>query len=903
MENPTQIPRNKLNLNLRSKTKFIVLILLYIISMETGLFSAPHIGQHIIWPAAGVGVGVLCFFGLSFWPTILLAAVLDNFFHSVPLLLNMSQSVGFVMESLLATMLIEKIFYQSGKPAYQRKPFTFLFASLVPSVIPATLIYFSGTQNVWYSWWSGDVLGIISLTPLIYHIKEHSPWSPRVLETFGFYALVLFSSVALFVLNQNSILLFFIFPLLLFISNRLAGKEVKTCALIISVVSTWATIHKYGPFTFEGLKPDIISLQVFLFVLFFSALILSSLRILETRKISEGENNFREMADTMPQIVWWNDPLGRVQYYNKRWYEFSGQSTKKFSFFTSLEIIHEDDKDKIAILWNQSLKNIHHFEAKLRLWDRHRKEYRWYLSRALPVRDSLGKIKRWYGTLTDIHEQITQYNSEQTAHESSRLKTEFLANMSHEVRTPLNIIIGITNLLEHSSPTQEQKYLIENLKKSGSSLKNLVTDILDLSKIEVGRVEVESIPLYLVHVLKEVISSFTMESVMKGIHLELIQKTSLPEKIYGDETKIRQILANLISNAIKFSKKGNIYLVVESTVKSSTDGLLTFKVIDQGIGIDSEKINKLFKPFTQADASTNRLYGGTGLGLSISKGLVENMNGTIAVESSAGEGSTFWFTLPYQVVAEEHFSGLKSENYDDLLGMRILVAEDNEVNSQITRSILERQGAVICVAENGLKIIEELENGEFDLILMDCHMPVMDGYKTTETIRKSERFEHIKKIPILALSANASKVDRKRCLTIGMNGYLSKPVTAMELGRAIRLELLGPEIIDDSALLKLRAFDEKGELLKEVISSFHQTSAKGVQKIENLFFVNNITDLKREAHSLKSSALSIGARYLAYIARHLEMMPVPKLQKCEWVITKLKEEVIKVNKELTEKYC
>jgi PAS domain S-box-containing protein len=371
---------------------------------------------------------------------------------------------------------------------------------------------------------------------------------------------------------------------------------------------------------------------------------------------------------------------------------------------------------------------------------------------------------------------------ERAALEASEVKSQFLANMSHEIRTPINGVMGMAALLEGGKLTTEQKSYVGAIQSSANILLTLVNDILDLSKAEAGKLELESIDYDAELLLSDVEKVLFTASRKKGLKLFRSIAPEVPEYLVGDPARLRQILVNLVNNAIKFTEKGQVSFEV-SLAKSHGNDVVKFEITDSGIGISPEVQANLFRAFSQADVSTTRKYGGTGLGLSICKHLVELMGGNIGVTSAEGRGSTFWFTVPFlkgnSILPTPSLPRIASSgaNY------RILLAEDNSVNQVIGTKFLQKLGHTVVVAGNGREAIDALKTAPYDLVFMDCQMPEMDGFSATREIRQlSTTFTEI---PIIAMTAYAMKGDRERCLGAGMNDYVTKPIKVHDLEAVI----------------------------------------------------------------------------------------------------------------------
>ncbi len=381
--------------------------------------------------------------------------------------------------------------------------------------------------------------------------------------------------------------------------------------------------------------------------------------------------------------------------------------------------------------------------------------------------------------VTTIRDITSKKKAERILKETMDAKSSFIANMSHEIRTPLNGILGMTTLLEETELTDEQRKYIRMLLTSAENLHAIVNDVLDFSKIDAHKLELESIPFPLLKSVDELVQLNHFGASKKGLVISAEFQKDLPNLVSGDPTRIRQVLLNLINNAIKFTEVGSITLSL-----SRTHELTRFEVRDTGIGMSGEAASKMFQPFTQADTSTTRKYGGTGLGLSICKQLVELMGGKIGVESTLGKGSLFWFEIPLPVAAPVAVPS--SRPIPDVITKKlsILIVEDNNVNAMIARVMMEKLGHTISLAVNGQEALNALKQQTFDLVLMDCQMPVLDGFETTKIIRTSK--ESWKDIPIIAMTANAMSGDRDRCLAVGMTDYVSKPIKKEELLKVIK---------------------------------------------------------------------------------------------------------------------
>ncbi|MFP4471079.1 MAG: ATP-binding protein [Bacteroidales bacterium] len=430
----------------------------------------------------------------------------------------------------------------------------------------------------------------------------------------------------------------------------------------------------------------------------------------------------------------------------------------------------------------------------------------WLSTNLAPFKNNQGEVIGLVGVsynITDRKQYENQLmNAKEQAEAGTRSKSEFLANVSHEIRTPMNGIIGMTEIMRQSTLTSEQQQHLSVIETSANSLLSLINDVLDFSKIEAGKLNFEIQQFHLDNVLNDVENILKARASEKGLKLKIIKAKGIPPLLKGDPYRLRQILLNLANNAVKFTDNGFVNISIRLEEEKKRKVLLYFEVEDTGIGISKEGMKLLFHEFSQVDASTTRRYGGTGLGLSISKKLANMMKGDIGVESQPGKGSKFWFTAQFEAVDEKPVAERQAENTTwDFTAkidkdLRVLLVEDNKINQKIARFNLENAGHHVDLAENGEEAVSKFKAGTYDLILMDVLMPVMNGFIATAKIREIENssHEHSNKktrTPIIALTANAMKGDREKCLAAGMDGYLSKPFKQKDLADVLHSILSG----------------------------------------------------------------------------------------------------------------
>jgi PAS domain S-box-containing protein len=746
-----------------------------------------------------------------------------------------------------------------------------------------------------------------------------------------------------------------------------------------------------------------------------------------------SEERWRTLTEALPQLVWSATPDGTADYFSNQWTEYTGVPEQELLGWIWTEGLHPDDLEPTRQFWKDSVAGLHPYDVECRI-RRHDGTYRWFKTRGVPIRNSEGAISKWFGSCTDITDlkqaEAALIRAKAEAEQASVAKSEFLANMSHEIRTPMNGVIGMAQLLANTELSAQQREYVSVILHSADTLMSLINDILDFSKIEAGKLELEAIPFRLRDILGDTLQALASRAADKGLELACHIPPEIPDALVGDPTRLRQVIANLAGNAIKFTQKGEVVVDVRVKEMTGTQVQLEFEVRDTGIGISKTQQEKVFEAFGQADTSTTRRYGGTGLGLAIAAQLAEKMGGKMRLVSEPGVGSAFYFTPVLSLAQEERWASarslgelrnrpvlvvddnatnrhiiqeilaswgmvptlasngsealtaldraiadgvpprlalldvimpgmdgfevaermrerpelaqtpilmvssggqggdearmrrlkisrllIKPLKQSDLLNAvtealgaglreaapvavaarpagvpvrRVLLAEDGLVNQQVAVALLAKRGHLVEVVENGKEAVEAAESGAFDVVLMDVHMPVMDGLAAARRIRKRER-ERGGHIPIIALTATATKTDRERCLAAGMDDYVTKPFRAAELFRAVeeaapavramaRPVAAAPPVEAGPGPEPVQVLDWGGALrslgdealLREMAAMFLDECPKLMAAIDAAIGNGDAPELRRAAHTLRGSAQVVGARVVAQAALALE---------------------------------
>jgi len=581
----------------------------------------------------------------------------------------------------------------------------------------------------------------------------------------------------------------------------------------------------------------------------------------------------------------------------------TGYSSEDYAIDPDLwhKMVHPEDSPSVLDHSRQAIAGYQYFPLEHRIIHKNG-SVRWISNTLVARRDETGRVVAYDGLIADITERRMMeeelLRAKEAAEAASSAKSEFMANMSHEIRTPMNAMLGLTKLVLRRDLSVEQREFLEGVMDAGDALMQIINDILDFSKIEAGRLELETKDFALRELLDKIMVGFTAQAQKKKIVLKHSVDDSVPDFLTGDQGRLRQVLVNLLGNALKFTPAGEVTLGVGIEPEDMQPGgpavgqrvKLVFRVRDTGIGIPEDKLDIIFDSFTQADSSTTKRFGGTGLGLAISKKIVGMMGGEIWAESKLGLGSSFSFSTVLGVAVTNAPDG---EAFPDACpgkparkSLRILLAEDDKMNQMFAESFLQEAGHTVVTACNGKAVLHLLESGEYDVILMDISMPEMDGVQATQAIRQSNSGRYDPNIPIVAMTAHALKGDRERFMAAGMNGYTAKPVDIDDLLRILDHVVNGgcqgrvhepansreqTDRAPDLDRMWVRThYADKPEMLRELSEVFGREVAKRLDEIRGALETGNKHLLVRAAHTLKGASGVVGASFVRQCAMRLE---------------------------------
>ncbi|MEZ5829843.1 MAG: ATP-binding protein [Dongiaceae bacterium] len=893
----------------------------YILCFAVGIAFALETGISAVWPPSGFALAVLLRFGLRSVVPIWIGDAISNllWMHLSPVASVLMPGLA-VAEPLIGILLLRLVGFDMALRRLRDiaalvavgAPVGTLFKALA-GLYALSLLGVTNWADYWHNvavFWGGNVGGVITVAPAILILSnrgEQAATTENWIEA-GMLTLLAFAALQASVIWPDvayaAAATFIVFPIVAWVALRAPRRVSIAVALCISAVAL--ATAKFGDQHFLGARDqltELVGLHSFVACLTLTCLLLAALNLDKAQieeRLREREQFLSLAILGSNDGIWDWRPNEHRLWLSPRWKEQLGYAEDELpdSLSTWSALVHREDRDRVSQRFNDFLEDrADSFEMVQRY--RHKLGHDVHiLTRGIKMKDEEGRVVRVVGVHTDVTELLNAQEElrhqaaslavlardleeqRRTADAANTAKSQFLATMSHEIRTPMNGIIGMLSLLLDSKLSPDQKRWASTALDSAETLLTIINDILDLSKLDAGKIETELLDFDVAGLIEGVAALLKVRANAKGIVLRTDIAPGLPKWLRSDPTRLRQILFNLIGNAVKFTQRGQVVVSATTGAMRGDSCELRIDVVDTGIGIGGDQMAGLFEPFRQGDSGMTRRFGGTGLGLAIVKRLVSLLGGSIAVQSTVNAGSTFTVILPCAIVAsplERPAAATSDVSSAAPRQASILVAEDNDINRELVTQMLVRLGHVGTTVSNGREAVAAARNEVFDLILMDIQMPEMDGVSAAAAIRALP--EPNGSAPIVAVTANAMVGDRERYLATGFDDYLAKPLHLDELREIIDRWTLASSLPTDrsteqpAALDHARAIQIRSEMpvsdFVALVESLSSEIDAQIDRVQRAIHANDLDSVRVAFRTLRDAAGAFGLNELAALSGEL----------------------------------